>query len=178
VTDLNSFELFLLPMLRQTMENWANGIGFVTPRDVLQQAAIVWNSSHSSSSTYTYQPIDQGALNGSCFFVSNLLGGYGDLSLEGVTTTRLSPLTINTGLSTVSSTSGLGSTASSVAGHVAFAGGGAVLGGLLYAWATGKAIDAVFGSSWEIAKDWVGRAVGEVDAAFAAAETNSRRRKR
>ena len=171
VAPLNNFEIFLLPMLRQTMENWANGIGFVQPRDVLQQAAIVWNGSHSSSSTSTYQPIDQGALNGSCLFVSNLLGGYGDLSLENVPTTRLSPLTINTGPSTTKV-----ATSSSIGKHVAIAGGGALVGGLLYAWVSGKAVDKVFESAWEIAKDWVGRATGEVTGSLGAAEKRGRRR--
>ena len=64
-----------------------------------------------------------------------------------------------------------------VAGHAAALGGGAVLGGLLYAWASGKAIDTVFSSAFSILKGWVGQAAGEVDSAFAAAET-SRRRKR
>jgi hypothetical protein len=67
--------------------------------------------------------------------------------------------------------------APSTAKHVAVAGGGAVLGGLLYAYFSGKAIDTVFESAYGIAKMWLGQAVGEVEGSLAAAES-LRRRKR
>jgi hypothetical protein len=70
------------------------------------------------------------------------------------------------------------STASSIAKHAAVVGGGAVLGGLIYAWVSGKAVNAVFEGAFGILKGWVGTAAGEVEGSLAAAETRGRRRRR
>lgn len=99
--DLLPFEVYVYPLIRQTLENWANGIGFVMPRDVLQQAAIVWNQTHQATSTVTFHPFDLGAPGMSNSVVDSILGGGGDLkgwsSNTSAPTTRLPPLTINTG---------------------------------------------------------------------------------
>jgi hypothetical protein len=106
--DLNGFERFVLPLLRQTLENWANGIGFVRPRDVLQQCAIVWNAQHGSETTLTYEALDMtaayspAAAGKTGMILARLLGGEGGLYFDNPNAglARLPPLTINTGRST------------------------------------------------------------------------------
>ena len=172
----NAFEQFFLPMLVADLERWANGAGFMMPRDLLAAAAQSWNSTHSSSQTMTYSPVDRGVPQYDCFSpVAQLLGSGGDLKPSA--SYQADPLIINTGPSTVPSTSG--STIGKAAKHAAVVAGGGVAAGLLYAWVTGKAIDAVFGNAWGTLSRWTADAVHAVEGkGFVAERPRKRRRTR
>lgn len=64
-----------------------------------------------------------------------------------------------------------------VAKHAAVVAGGGVAAGLVYAWATGKAIDAVFGNAWSTLSRWGGDAIRAVEGKGFAAERRGRRRR-
>jgi hypothetical protein len=95
----NAFELFFLPMLVKDLERWANGAGFMMPRDLLTAAAQSWNSTHTADTTQIYTPVDRGTQNYDCASpVSQLLGAGGDLKPSA--SYQADPITINLGPST------------------------------------------------------------------------------
>jgi hypothetical protein len=72
--------------------------------------------------------------------------------------TRTAPRTISINGASPASSGGIGT----LVGHAAALAAGGAVGGLLYAWATGKAVDVVFDKGWTTFSDWVKRASGEV----------------
>ncbi len=71
------------------------------------------------------------------------------------------------------------SSTSSAIKHAAVAAGGGVAAGLLYAWVTGKAIDAVFGNAWGTLTRWAMDGVHAIEGkGFVAERPRKRRRTR
>ena len=83
--SLDPFEAYLLPLVRADLEMWANGMGYVPTRELLQAAMTQWNATHGPSPSKTYNRVDygqRGALNASV--VSRIIGAHGDLSPDTV----------------------------------------------------------------------------------------------
>lgn len=86
----NDFEKFLYPLLQRNMEFWYNANAYMNPRDLVENAAFLWNAKHAGDVTKTYRR-DEAHSDSIVGFIESGIGDISGLAKRG------KDLTVNLG---------------------------------------------------------------------------------
>jgi hypothetical protein len=93
---LNDFDRYFLPILILNLEGWANGSGYIKPRDLLRVSVNAWNTQHGNEKMVTYTPYPPNLHDGrEVNAVRDILSGGGDM--RGIGSANAPPITVNLG---------------------------------------------------------------------------------